>query len=115
MNRTPPADVRKKLRKEVGFGCPIQGCGNPYLQWHYFDPPWTECQHHNPDGMIALCADHHAKAGAYTEKQLRDFKRKAVEQSQEVRGLFEWMRRDILVAVGDGLNLIGTYIVFCKC
>jgi hypothetical protein len=58
----------RKLRQEVGFGCPIpragRACGNPYLAYHHFDPPWTVEQHHNPAGMVALCAEHHAKADA---------------------------------------------------
>jgi hypothetical protein len=99
MNRTPPEEVRRKLRKEVGFGCPV--CGNPYLQWCHFDPPWHVKQHHNPDGMIALCAEHHAKAdaGAYTKEQLRALK-ETPTRSQTVKGKFEWMRRDILAIVG---------------
>lgn len=113
MNRTTPTEVRRRLRKEVGFGCPIPGCGNPYLYWHHFDPPWHEQQHHNPDGMIALCAEHHAKAdaGAYTKEQLRDFKRQAAERSQEVRGRFEWMRRNLLAVVG-GNFFYETLIIF---
>ena len=39
MNRTPPKKVIQTLRQEVGFGCPIPNCGNPYLEWHHFDPP----------------------------------------------------------------------------
>src|SRR5918912_315690 len=36
VNRTPPAAVRRELRREVGFGCPVPDCGNPYLYWHHF-------------------------------------------------------------------------------
>lgn len=86
----------------MGFGCPIPDCGNPYLYWHHFDPPWPEQQQHDPEGMIALCAEHHAKAdaGAYTKEQLRDYKKRAAEMSIEVKGRFEWMRRDILAVLG---------------
>lgn len=52
MNRTPPEPVREILRKEVNFGCPIEGCGSPYLEYHHFDPPWHEREHHDPQGMI---------------------------------------------------------------
>lgn len=77
MNRKPPAKVLKILREEVGFGCPIQSCGNPYLEWHHFDPKWGELNHHNPEGMIALCPAHHRKADAntYTKDQLRILKK----------------------------------------
>ncbi len=102
MDRRPPAAVRRKLRKEVGFGCPVQGCGNPYLYWHHFDPPWNERQHHDPDGMIALCGEHHDKAdaGAYTKDQLRELKIEGVKRAEEVKGRFEWMRHRLLVVVG---------------
>ena len=55
MNRTPPKKVIQTLRQEVGFGCPVPNCGNPYLEWHHFDPPWSIENHHRPEGMIALC------------------------------------------------------------
>jgi len=29
--RTPPVEVRRRLRRKVGFGCPIPGSGSPYL------------------------------------------------------------------------------------
>ena len=102
MNRTPPLEVRRQLRKEVGFGCPVEGCGNPYLSWHHFDPPWHVREHHNPTGMIALCAEHHAKAdaGVFTVEQLRELKLKGRSHAPEVRGRFEWMRRKLLAVVG---------------
>jgi hypothetical protein len=101
MSRTPPPDVLRALRQEVGFGCPVNGCGNPYLYWHHFDPPWAEGELHDPDGMIALCSGHHAAAdsGAYTNDQLRAFKRD-VDQAQVISGRFEWMRQSLLAVVG---------------
>ena len=102
MNRTPPVSVRKELRKEVGFGCPVPGCGNPYLSWHHFDPPWNVEQHHNPSGMIALCPVHHAKADVetYTKDQLREFKQNATKSHTEIKGKFDWMRNRLLAVVG---------------
>jgi hypothetical protein len=106
IGRTPPADVLRELRREVGFGCPIpdpdEPCGNPYLYWHHFDPPYRERPHHDPSGMIALCAEHHAKAdaGAYAIDQLREFKKFGAERAAEVRGRFDWMRREVLWVVG---------------
>ena len=102
MNRTPPTAVRCELKREVGFGCPVPDCGNPYLYWHHFDPPWDVRQHHDPDGMIALCGLHHPKAdaGAYSKEQLREFKRRVAERAEEVKGRFEWMRHSLLAVVG---------------
>ncbi|MDA8333874.1 MAG: HNH endonuclease signature motif containing protein [Peptococcaceae bacterium] len=95
-------EVRRLLRKEVRFGCPIPGCGNPYLAWHHFDPTWSELEHHNPSGMIALCAEHHAKAdaGAFTKEQLRGFKESGAQQIGAIRGRFDWMRNGLLAIVG---------------
>lgn len=100
--RTPPVAVRRQLRREVGFGCPVRDCGNPYLEWAHFDPPWHIRKHHNPDGMIALCHEHHIKAdaGAFTIEQLRELKCSGVERAANVRGRFDWMRRRLLAVVG---------------
>ena len=58
-------------------------------------------QHHNPEGMVALCTEHHKKAdhGAYTNEQLAAFKRNKVD-STLVRGRFDWRRNKLLTVVG---------------
>ena len=101
MSRTPPNEVTRALREEIGFGCPVPGCGNPYLEWHHFDPPYSQDAHHRPAGMIALCAEHHKKAdaGAYTAAQLRDFKSNRAN-AELVKGRFDWLRNDLLAVVG---------------
>jgi hypothetical protein len=102
MTRTPPAEVRRQLRQEVGFSCPMEGCENPYLTWHHFDPPWRIENHHRPEGMIALCLDHAAKAdaGAFTDDRLRTLKKQGGCRVKAIRGSFDWMRRDLLAVVG---------------
>jgi len=102
MDRKPPLDIRKLLREEVGFGCPVPGCGRPYLEWHHFDPPWRENNHHNPNGMTALCREHHIQAdnGAFTKEQLHQFKQDGKENWRQVSGKFNWMRNRILAVVG---------------
>ena len=96
-----PSLVKKILRTEVGFGCPVKGCGNPYLEYHHFDPPVSVNPHNNPEGMIALCAQHHKKAdgGAYTVEQLHDLK-KDKANAKIVKGNLEWLRKDLLAVVG---------------
>jgi len=102
MNRNPPVDVKRVLREEVGFGCPVPGCGLPYLEWHHFDPPWNVKNHHNPEGMIALCREHHIQAdnGAFTSGQLHEFKISGRENWRQVSGKFNWMRNRLLAVVG---------------
>ncbi len=101
MKRDPPDAVKSELRKEVGFGCPVTGCGCPYLEWHHFDPPWRERKHHEPQGMVALCRGHHIQAdhNAFTIPQLHALKIDHQDQ-QIVRGRFEWMRHELLAVVG---------------
>jgi hypothetical protein len=99
ISRTPPIAVRRVLRHEVGFGCPAEGCGNPYLEYHHFDPPWEVEHHHDPARMIALIATHHAKAAAWSVPELRSMKLVPSDRA-EVRGRFEWMREDVLAVVG---------------
>jgi hypothetical protein len=113
VNRTPPTDVRAQLRREVGFGCPVEDCGSPYLTWHHFDPPWSEREHHNPEGMIALCREHHGKAdaGAFTKDQLRALKAESSRQGAQVRGRFNWMRQEVLAVVGGNFYLETPIIV----
>ncbi len=95
---------------EVGFGCPVKTCGNPYLEYHHFDPPWRDKQHHDPKGMIALCAEHHRKAegGAFTAEQLRQFKVEGFDRNDHVKGRFDWRRKDLLVSVEGGYSSVNT-------
>lgn len=96
-----PKGVKEVLRAEVGFGCPIKGCGNPYLEYHHFDPPVSVRPHNEPEGMIALCAQHHKKAdgGVYTVEQLHELKKDKANASL-VKGSLDWLRKDLLAVVG---------------
>jgi hypothetical protein len=104
LSRKPPAQVRRILRKEVKFVCPVKGCGNPYLSYHHFNPPWHERKHHDPAGMIALCHEHHDKAddGAFTKEQMRQLKTRP--NNKRASGRFDWMRRDLVLALGSGCH-----------
>ncbi|MGV2929524.1 hypothetical protein ACE3G8_00375 [Vreelandella venusta] len=96
-----PSKVKEILRSEVGFGCPVKGCGNPYLEYHHFDPPVSVRPHNEPQGMIALCAQHHKKAdgGNYTTEQLHALKSDKTN-ADIVKGNLDWLRRDLLAVVG---------------
>jgi hypothetical protein len=99
----PPA-VKYDLRKEVGFGCPVRNCGNPYLEYHHFDPPVSVRPHNEPGGMIALCPHHHAMAdgGAFTVEQLHEMKANKVS-AEKVKGNLEWLRNELLVFSGGNI------------
>jgi len=109
MNRTPSANVRKILREEVNYGCPIPGCGSPFLTWHHFDPPWREHEHHNPEGMIALCAKHAlmADSGIYTIDQLRYYKTNPFVKDQ-ISALWPWEPENLVFLMG-GCVFLGVH------
>ena len=101
--RDIPTDVKEHLRKEVNNACPIEGCGSPYLTWHHFDPPFAEANSHEPDGMIAMCLEHHKRAdsGAYTNAELRELKSNPFSANLEkVEGYFDWRHKDLLLLAG---------------
>lgn len=108
MNRNPPQEVKKILRQEVRFACPIPNCSNPVLTWHHFDPPWHDKQHHNPEGMIALCTLHHPLADGenWTRSQLRSFKQNP-PTLESIRKKFLWSDSKIIYRLG------GSYAANC--
>ncbi len=75
-SRDPGAEIKRQLRYEVNFGCPVDGCGSPILTYHHFDPPWAGNFQHNVAGMVALCKVHHDQAdgGLFTKERLRQMK-----------------------------------------
>lgn len=101
MDRTPPAEVRRALRQEVGFGCPVNGCRQAFLTWHHFNPPWNAEQHHRPEGMIALCRQHHdaADQGVYSRNELKALKQSVVSVHPTVAAL-PWLKREFLIRLG---------------
>lgn len=103
LDRTPPREVQEQLRKEVNFGCPVSGCGIPYLTGHHFDPPWSEAKHHNPEGMIALCATHVALAdgGCWTKGQLKQMKKNPFVQLGQISEYYNYLRKDVVCMVGN--------------
>jgi hypothetical protein len=105
--RAIPAAKRLALRVEVNFGCPVLGCGNPYLTYHHFDPPFHVGKAHSLEGMIALCLAHHkqADAGTWPDDRLRAMKKAPFLTGEAVQGRLEWLRRDVMIYAGNNLAL----------
>jgi hypothetical protein len=111
MNRTPPEDVRAILRREVGFLCPHPHCKCPFLEYHHFDPPWHERQHHDPEGMIALCPTHHRKADNFSKERLQKFKEH--QKNHPVGDLpktLDWLEYPLVVVMGSTIFEFCPYI-----
>jgi hypothetical protein len=92
--------------------------------YHVLDRPWDERERYEllgrMEGNIPGYLSYSAEEGEvvcvfestteaeqfYTHKeQLREFKRRATERAEEVKGRFEWMRHSLLAVVGGNLPL----------
>ena len=109
VTRDPPSDVKLLLRKEVNFGCPVRfrrggGCGCPILTYHHFDPPWSSCHTHDPQGMIALCPKHHphADGGLWTKAQLKTFKKNPFV-NDVIHVAWPWTSETLIMKVGPSI------------
>jgi hypothetical protein len=111
ITRYLPADVRKALRQEVGFGCPVPRCRSAFLQYHHFDPEWHVKHHHRLEGLIPLCTKHHPQADAFTIEQLRQFKKLA--HDRPARETFVWLRQELVGVVGSGIYHETPILVAC--
>lgn len=108
-SRDPGEQIKKLLRCEVNFGCPVRfddgsGCGSPILTFHHFDPPWAGNYVHNPEGMIALCPQHHAQAdgGLWSKSQLCAFK-KSPFVDDAIKVQWPWQPETLVMKVGPSL------------
>lgn len=97
-SRVVPTNMRKRLREEVNFGCPV--CRSPFLTYHHFDPPWEPLHIHNEKGIIALCSNCHgfAHGGSFTNQQLHHMKVNPPNAPPE--GKIPWRFRKALVISG---------------
>ena len=101
LSRNPPDHVKRQLRREVGLGCPVPDCRKPFLSFHHFDPPWAKEHHHRPEGMVALCVEHHdaADGGAFEKSYLRALKVSGCPAA-DVSARFAWARSKQLIRLG---------------
>jgi len=99
-----PAEIMRRLRREVNWGCPVESCGSPYLTYHHFDPPWEPEHRHNEPGMIAQCHTHHTQAdgGTWTPDQLRQMKAHPFLAGAAVKDKLNWLRMHTILAAGGG-------------
>jgi hypothetical protein len=61
-SRTPiPADIRRRVLVEAGHRCAIPACRYIEVDVHHIIP-WSQCQSHEYDNLIALCPNCHRRA-----------------------------------------------------
>ena len=59
LDRNIPAEVKRIVRKRCGFGCII--CGIATVEYHHFDPEFSDAKQHDAGGIVLLCPTCHAK------------------------------------------------------
>ncbi len=76
LERTIPADIKLKVRKECGFGCVI--CGFWICEYDHFDPEFKDAISHDSKGIALLCGSHHAAKTKrlLTNKQVSLYRKK---------------------------------------
>lgn len=83
--RTAPANVRRQLRQEAGFGCAI--CGNPLIEnAHIIEYSLT--RQFPPEDMVALCPNCHTEAdiGGFQIWYLRQVKKEPFNKKRQTIG-----------------------------
>lgn len=70
-----PADVKRRVLVEAGHRCAIPTCRHIEIDIHHIIP-WSQCQAHEYDNLIALCPNCHRRAdrGEIDRKSLRLYK-----------------------------------------
>jgi 5-methylcytosine-specific restriction endonuclease McrA len=61
-SRTPiPANIRRRVLVEAGHRCAIPTCRHIDIDVHHIIP-WSQCQLHEYENLIALCPNCHRRA-----------------------------------------------------
>lgn len=92
-----PAQAKRQLRQEAGFGCCV--CGYPFIQYHHIIP-WSVEQHFRVEDMMALCSRHHelCTVGAIRQEEQRRHKNAPINlENGFAKGLL-YVNSDKLVA-----------------
>jgi len=78
LSRTIPETVKRKIRKNSGFGCVLCGCA--ICEYEHVDPEWHEALTHNPNKMTLLCGSCHSKKtrGIYSADLIKEAMRNPV-------------------------------------
>jgi hypothetical protein len=59
LSRDVPADTRRRVRQQCGFGCVL--CGHPICQYEHIDPEFADARSHDAGKMALLCGTCHDK------------------------------------------------------
>jgi len=102
LSRDIPRAVRRKVRKDCGFGCVI--CGSAICQYEHIDPEFVDAVTHNPKGITLLCGSCHDKKtrGIYSKEFVLESMRKP--KCKETGFTFDYLdigTKGIVIQIGN--------------
>jgi len=106
LSRTIPADVRRKVRQQSGYGCVI--CGMGVIQYEHVAPEYHEAKFHDPSAITLLCPSCHSKVttGFYSkQKVLQAMKSPVAMQKGFSKDFFDFCGPHPSIKLG-GMTLI---------
>ncbi|HGE6483872.1 TPA: HNH endonuclease [Klebsiella variicola] len=57
LKRYIPADIRRKIRQDAGYGCVM--CGKVFTDYEHIEPEFNNAREHDPEKMTLLCKGCH--------------------------------------------------------
>lgn len=83
-----PAEIKREVRKQCGFGCAI--CGMPFFQYDHIEE-YADVQEHTADNLVLLCPNHHSAKTTkkLTHERIREAKLNPFNKSREITSGFK--------------------------
>lgn len=106
LSRTIPADVRRQVRQQSGYGCVI--CGMGVIQYEHVAPEYHEAEFHDPLAITLLCPSCHSKVttGFYSkQKVLQAMKAPAAKRDGFSKDFFDFCGPHPSIKIG-GMTLV---------
>jgi hypothetical protein len=98
LKRYVPTDVKRKIRKDAGFGCVICGC--VLVDYEHIHPEYSDAKEHDSEKMTLLCLDCH---GRVTRKLIS--KKTVWEAKSKPKALQNGYVHDVLFVNTDELEI----------
>lgn len=102
LGRNIPETVKRKVRKNSGFGCVI--CGSAICQYEHINPEYKDAKTHNPNGITLLCGSCHDKKTRkiYSrEKIMEAMKNPKCKEKGFTRDFLDIADKKIIVQLGS--------------
>ncbi|SIO96707.1 HNH endonuclease [Vibrio spartinae] len=99
LSRYIPTDIRKKIRRDAGFGCVVCGC--VLIEYEHIEPEFKDASEHNPDNMTILCPICHDRV---TKKIIS--KRDVWAAKRNPKGLQQGYVNDLIFPNTDELEFL---------